>query len=146
MPKSVRLSVWFWFAAIGAGVFETILAVIQFFSGNMNASGSGIFFNVVIRLIIFAILSYIIVELRMGKNWARICLTILLGGIGTLSLVIGPITWLIEGHSLNELIETMNLYTVLFTLSRIVHLASVIVALVLMFQPDANKYYRKNVL
>jgi hypothetical protein len=118
-----------------------VLAMSEFIYGEMNASGINMFFNIVIRSIIFVILLYIIKQMCLGKNWARITLTVLLGGIGTLSLVIEPITLLMEGYSLNAL-EGANLFSILFSASRVVHLASIIMALVFMYQPSANAYFR----
>ncbi|UUZ81771.1 hypothetical protein LJK88_45590 [Paenibacillus sp. P26] len=77
-----------------------------------------------------------------GRNWARLVLAVLLGGIGTFSLVIDPVKWLMEGHAFGEAFAGMTVYSILFGLSRIVHLTFVILALVLMFRPAANPYYR----
>jgi hypothetical protein len=67
---------------------------------------------------------------------------VLLGGIGTLSLVIGPVTWLAEGGSLTDAVAAADLGSVLFAASRVVHLGAVIAAVILMFQPAANAYLR----
>ncbi|UUZ92090.1 hypothetical protein LJK87_42770 [Paenibacillus sp. P25] len=69
-------------------------------------------------------------------------MAVLLGGIGTFSLVIDPVKWLMEGHAFGEAFAGMTVYSILFGLSRIVHLTFVILALVLMFRPAANPYYR----
>jgi hypothetical protein len=67
---------------------------------------------------------------------------VLLGVIGTLSLVIDPISWLAEGNSLSEVFKEADLLFFLIAPIRIVHLAAVIAALVLMFLPAANTYFR----
>ena len=66
----------------------------------------------------------------------------LYGGFGTLSLVIGPITWLAEGGSLADAIAAADLGSVLFAASRLVHLGAIIAALILMFHPATNAYIR----
>jgi hypothetical protein len=142
VPQEVKWSFLLWLVAIAAGAFEMIIAVIQMFSRG-SGPGNGIFIQVGIRTIVFAALAYIIVKMYRGGNWARIVLAILLGGIGTLSLIIDPIKWILEGNSLDKAFAGMTLYSFLFGLSRIVHLASVIVAFFLMFRPSANKYYRE---
>ena len=81
-------------------------------------------------------------QLRQGKNWARVALAVLYGGIGTLSLVVGPVTWLAEGGSLADAVAAANLGSVLFAASRVVHLGAVIAALILMFHPAASAYLR----
>jgi hypothetical protein len=80
--------------------------------------------------------------MRLGKRWARLTLAVLLGGIGTLSLVIDPISWLAGGNSLSEIFIDADLLFFLIAPIRAVHLAAVIAALVLMFLPSANTYFR----
>jgi hypothetical protein len=141
VPQEVKTSVLFWFVAIAAGVFEMIVAVVGVLSRNPEA-GNSIFIQIGIRTIIFAVLVYMIMKMYRGKNWARIALAILLGGIGTLSLVIDPVKWILEGNSLDKAFAGMTLNSILFGLSRIVHLTSVITALIFMFRPAANRYFR----
>lgn len=117
-----------------------VISVIEILSRD-SGLGSSIFIAVGTRTIIFAGLVYIIIKMYRGRNWARIVLAILLGGIGTLSLVIDPVKWILDGNSLGGAFSSMTLHSFLFGLSRIVHLASVITALILMFRPAANKYF-----
>jgi hypothetical protein len=65
---------------------------------------------------------------------------VLYGGIGALSLVIGPVTWLAEGGSLSDAVAAADLGSVLFAASRVVHLGAVIAALTLMFTPTTNAH------
>jgi hypothetical protein len=80
--------------------------------------------------------------MRLGKRWARLSLAVLLGGIGTLSLVIDPISWLAAGNPLSEVFTEADLLFFLVAPIRVVHLVAVIGALVLMFLPAANTYFR----
>jgi hypothetical protein len=82
--------------------------------------------------------------MRLGKGWARNTLAILLGVIGTLSLVIDPITWLAQGNSLREVFADADLLFAFVAPIRAVHLAAVLGALVFMFRPAANAYFRAN--
>ncbi|MCU6792503.1 hypothetical protein OB236_10220 [Paenibacillus sp. WQ 127069] len=82
-----------------------------------------------IRTLIFGALTFIIMKMYRGKSWARIALIILLGGIGTLSLVIDPIKWLLEGNSLGTMFDGVELTSLLFAASRVVHLAAVLMLL-----------------
>ncbi|MGP4079160.1 hypothetical protein ACTWQL_04530 [Pseudalkalibacillus sp. R45] len=140
VPKEVRKSYLLWITAIAAGVFEMIIAVISSLSG--DSSVSILMVQALIRIVIFGILTLIIVKMYHGKNWARITLTILLSGIGTLSLVINPVKWLIEGNSLSTMFDGVNLTSLLFAASRLIHLAAVFAATVFMFRPAANRYFR----
>lgn len=141
VPGEIKKSFLFWLVAVAAGVFEMVISVTEILSRD-SGPGSSIFIAVGIRTIIFAGLVYIMMKMYRGRNWARIVLAILLGGIGTFSLVIDPIQWIMEGNSLDGVFTSMTLHFFLFGLSRIVHLASVITALILMFRPAANNYFR----
>jgi hypothetical protein len=98
--------------------------------------------GVAVRLLAFAGLGYLAARLRQGRNWARVALAVLYGGLGTLSLVVGPVTWLAEGGSLADAVGAADLGSWLFAASRVVHLGAVVAALVLMFHPAASAYLR----
>jgi hypothetical protein len=148
VPKEVQASFLLWLSAVAAGVLETIIRVIDSLTiGLASGSGgetdvTGAISNVVIRVIVYTLVVYIITRMRLGKSWARLALAVLLGVIGTLSLVIDPISWLAGGNSLSEVFKEADLLFFLIAPIRIVHLAAVIAALVLMFLPAANTYFR----
>src|SRR5829696_8551926 len=148
VPKEVQASFLLWLSAVAAGVLETIIRVIDSLTiGLASGSGgetdvTGAISNVVIRVIVYTLVVYIITRMRLGNRWARMTLAVLLGVIGTLSLVIDPISWLAGGNSLSEVFTQANLLFVLIAPIRTIHLAAVIAALVLMFLPAANTYFR----
>ena len=148
VPKEVQASFLLWLTAVAAGVLETIIRVIDALAiGWVSGSGgetdvSGAISGVVIRVIVYALVVYIITRMRLGKRWARLTLAVLLGVIGTLSLVIDPISWVAGGNSLSEVFTEANLLFFLIAPIRTVHLAAVIAALALMFLPAANTYFR----
>src|SRR5215203_5299184 len=148
VPKDVQASFLLWLTAVAAGVLETIIRIIDALAMGL-ASGSGgetdvtgVTSSVVIRMIVYTLVVYIITQMRLGKRWARITLAVLLGGIGTLSLVIDPISWLAGGNSLSDVFTEADLLFVLIAPIRTIHLAAVIAALVFMFLPAANTYFR----
>jgi hypothetical protein len=148
VPKAVQASFLLWLTAVAAGILETIIRLIDALAMGL-ASGSGgqtdvtgEFSGVLIRVIVYALVVYITTRMRLGKRWARLSLAVLLGGIGTLSLVIDPISWLAGGNSLSEVFTEANLLFFVIAPIRTVHLAAVIGALVLMFLPAANTYFR----
>jgi hypothetical protein len=144
VPREVQASFLLWLTAVAAGVLETIIRVIDASLIGL-ASGSGgeaDVIGVVIRVIVHAVAVYIIAQMRLGKRWARLTLAVLLGVIGTLSLVIDPISWLAGGNSLREVFTEADLLFVFVAPIRAVHLAAVITALVFMFLPAANNYFR----
>ena len=140
-PRQLRASFWFWLAAVATGLFETTLVVIDATAGEAG-SVAEVAVGVSVRLLAFTGLVYLAVRLRQGRNWARIALAVLYGGFGTLSLVIGPVTWLAEGGSLADAMAAA-VGSLLFAASRLVHLAAIIAALILMFHPAANAYIRE---
>jgi hypothetical protein len=142
VPKDVRASFVLWLAAVAAGVFETILAIIEAVSGHLALGTGGVIVGVSIRLLIFTVVVYVASRMLRGRNWARFVLAIGLGVLGTLSIVIGPVSWLAEGHTIGEFLEGADLMYLLFASSRAVHLIAVFAALVLMFRPAANDYFR----
>ena len=136
-PKDVRASFVLWLTAVGAGVAETVIRVIFTLTGDPESNG------LLLRVTVYAVAVYVAWQMRRGKGWARITLAVLLGGIGTLSLVVDPISWLAGGHSLDDFFAQANLLFVLIAPIRAVHLAAVIAALVLMFLPAATAYFRR---
>ena len=140
-PKQLQASFRLWLVAVAAGVFETVLVVVDATSGEVG-SAAEVAVGVAVRLLVFAGAVYLAAQLRQGRNWARVALAVLLGGLGTLSLVIGPVIWLAEGGSLAEAVAAADLGSVLFAASRVVHLGAVVAALLLMFHPAANAYFR----
>jgi hypothetical protein len=148
VPKVVQASFLLWLTAVAAGVLETMIRITDTFAMNW-ASGSGgetdltgVISGVLIRVIVYTLVVYIATRMRLGKRWARLSLAVLLGGIGTLSLVIDPISWLAGGNSLSEVFTEADLLFFVIAPIRTVHLAAVIGALVLMFLPAANTYFR----
>jgi hypothetical protein len=99
--------------------------------------------GLLIRVVVYAVAVYVIFQMRLGKRWARLTLAVLLGGVGTLSLVIDPILWLAAGNSLGEVFARADLLFVLVAPIRAIHLAAVLGALVFMFLPAANNYFRR---
>src|SRR5215216_7322369 len=100
VPREVQASFVLWLTAVAAGILETIIRVIYSLSVGSGSGGEADVTGVGIRVIVYAVAVYIIAQMRLGKRWARLTLAILLGGIGTLSLVIDPISWLAGGNSL----------------------------------------------
>jgi hypothetical protein len=140
-PSQLRASFWLWLLAVAAGLFETTLVVVDATAGGVG-SAAEVAVGVGVRLLAFTGLVYLATRLRQGRNWARIALAVLYGGLGTLSLVSGPVAWLADGGSVTDAIASADLGWVLFAASRLVHLVAIIAALILMFHPAANAYIR----
>jgi hypothetical protein len=139
IPTQLQASFRLWLLAIAAGLFETALAVIDATSAT-TGSAAQVAVGVAVRLLAFTVLGFLAARLRQGKNGARVALAVLYGGLGTLSLVLGPVSWLAEGGSPADAVAGADLLSVLFAASRVVHLGAVIAAVGLMFHPAANAY------
>ena len=143
VPKEVQASFLLWLTAVAAGVLETIIRVIDSLSVGSSSGGEAVVTGVAIRVVVYTVVVYIIVQMRLGKRWARLTLAVLLGVIGTLSLVIDPILWLAGSNSLREIFTGADLLFILIAPIRVVHLVAVVTALVFMFVPAANTYFRR---
>ena len=137
VPGEVQASFLLWLTAVAAGVAETAIRVIGSLAGGQESGG------LLVRAVVYAAAVYVATRMRIGKRWARLTLAVVLGGIGTLSLVIDPITWLAAGNPLGEVFARADLLFVLVAPIRAVHLAAVVAALVFMFLPAANAYFRR---
>ena len=144
VPREVQASFVLWLTAVAAGVVETSIRVIDALLMGLGSGSGGesSVTGVIVRLIVYTVAVYITAQMRLGKRWARLAVTVLLGGIGTLSLIIDPISWLAGANSLREVFTQANLLFFIIAPIRAVHLVAVIAALVFMFLPAANNYFR----
>lgn len=134
VPVPVRLSVMGWLTAITAGVLETLVRIVL-----PDPPTPG---QLAARFAIYTVVVALVLALRTGRNAIRWALAVLLGGIGTLSLVMEPLSWLLAGGSPAEFLATADGPTLLIVALRVAHLVAVFAALVLMFRPRANVFFR----
>jgi len=137
VPAPVQAAFLAWLGAIAAGVVETAVWVAQE-PWSLSDVGPGI----AVRAAIYCAAVCVFVLMRAGRNWARLVLTVVLGVIGTLSLVIEPVGWLLDGNSLGDAIAGAGAADWLIAISRAAHLAAVAAGVVLMYRPAANRYFR----
>ena len=135
LPPSVRGSVSSWLIAVAAGVLETLIHALT--SEDYNAA---VQFS--IRAVVYVLATAVILQLRRGRGWARIFLTVMLGGIGLVSLLVEPLTWWTAGGSPAAFVAAADASTRTVILVRAVHVIAVLVALALMYRPSANRYFR----
>ena len=133
-PAAVQLSVVLWLAAIGAGAAEALVHLLLPQPPTLGQLAA--------RFGIYAVLTVLVLALRTGRNSVRWTLAVLLGGFGTVSLVIEPVTWLLAGGSPGLFLVTADAPALVAAVLRIAHLIAVFSALVLMFRPAANAWFR----
>ncbi|MEV0696483.1 hypothetical protein AB0I53_00980 [Saccharopolyspora sp. NPDC050389] len=131
-PAAVRNSILLWLIAVGAGAVETLLHVVQ-------APAGPVLLQAAVRMLIYAALAALALRLRSGQNWVRIVLTVLLGGIGMLSMVGPPLVSALTGDGIAA---PADAWQVAFLLVRALHVIAVVGALVAMFRPSANRFFR----
>lgn len=142
IPLPVRTAFALWLVAVAAGVLETLLVVGEMVAGGSGAAGK-IAVGVTIRLVVFIAAVVTALYMRRGRGWARIALALGLGVVGTASLVAEPIRKLVQGESIGAAISHANALDLLFGASRALHVTAVLLAVVLMFLPAANAYFRQ---
>lgn len=139
-PLAVRVSFMFWLGAIGAALLEMAGAVYgALVDGDMPVTVLAL--NLVVRLAIFAAATTVMIQMRRGRRWARVVLTVALGVFGTASLVYGPIGWLLAGHSVPALLASTDAGFWYVAVARVLHLAGVACGMIAMFVPAANRYF-----
>lgn len=140
-PAPVRTAFALWVTAVAAGAFETVLAVGRMLADS-SGSGGGVAAGLAIRLPVFTAALLAARQMRRGRNWARIALALGLGVLGTASMVLQPIQALAQGRSLSWELAQAGPLDVVFGASRALHVGSVLSAVVLMFLPAANAFFR----
>ncbi len=92
----------------------------------------------IVWVVIAAAIIFVCIQMRAGQNWARITLTVL-GGIGALLGLFGLIGGLIAGIGFSVY---GSVYDILNLVLSLVATALLIAAIVLMYRPNANPYFR----
>ena len=134
VPVPVQFSVVGWRSAIAAGGAETLVRI-----GLPDPPTSG---QLTVRFAIYAVLTVLVLALLSGQTAVRWAVAVLLGGVGTLSLVMEPLSWLLAGGSPVTFLATADDPTLLVAGLRVAHLVAVLTAMVLMFRPRANAFFR----
>ncbi|MDF2708816.1 MAG: hypothetical protein K0R62_4468 [Nonomuraea muscovyensis] len=140
-PPVVRTAAMLWLFAVAAGAFEATLMVAGALAD--GAALGELLPGIAFRLAVFTAAVLLALRMRAGANWARWTLGVTLGVFGTLSLVVEPARWLLDGGSLGAALAEAGVVDWVFMGSRSLHLLAVLGAVTLMFQPRANAYYRE---
>ena len=134
-PATVQMSVVLWLAAIGAGAAEALVHLLLPEPPTLAQLAA--------RFGIYAVLTVLVLALRTGRAVVRWTVAVLLGGIGTLSLVIEPVSWLLAGGSPGAFLVAADAPALVAATLRAAHLVAVLSALALMFRPAANAWFRR---
>jgi hypothetical protein len=137
-PLTARWATSLWLVAVGAGVAETVVQVIQ--AHGDGASMSSLVGQIAVRAVIYGALFVVIDRyFRRGVRWSRYLLAGLLGTVGVASLVSEPIGWMIQ----NGDFTTINWSATFATIGvlRWIHLTAVLTALALTLHPQTAGWF-----
>jgi hypothetical protein len=135
LPTELFAATAIWIGAVGAGVTEALVHVFL-----MPDPPTGP--QLLMRGAIYAVVLALVLALPTGRAVVRWALAVVLGGVGTLSLVAEPVGWLAAGGDPAGFLATADGPTLLVVALRALHLAAVIAAMVLMFRPQSSAFIR----
>ncbi|MFF1374946.1 hypothetical protein [Streptomyces sp. NPDC058308] len=136
-PGIVRTAFALWLTAVAAGVFETVLAVAGEGSSTYGVT-DGFAWGVPLRMAVFSAAVLVAVRMRRGAGWARPALAGGLGALGAPPLVAGAV----HRPAIGDAVRDAGVLDVLVGGARVLFLAAVLMATVLMFRPAANAWFR----
>jgi hypothetical protein len=135
LPTELFAATAIWIGAVGAGVTEALVHVFL-----MPDPPTGP--QLLVRGAVYAVVLALVLALPTGRAVVRWALAVVLGGVGTLSLVAEPVGWLVAGGDPAGFLATADGPTLLVVALRSLHLATVIAAMVLMFRPRSSAFIR----
>lgn len=139
IPASVRRAAIIWAVAVAAGVFESVLAVIQ--AAHAGALGPSAWVGIAVRLVVYTLATALVMNLWKGRRWARVALTVLLSTIGLVSLAVPAAVAMVNGQTFVQAFSGGGTWGGMFLAVRLTHIACVVGATVLMFTRSANRYF-----
>lgn len=141
-PSPVRTAFWLWMAAIATALVELAVRLAIDPRGLTEAvPGSGP--ELLIRFAAYALLLVLATLMRRGGNVARHLLTVVFGGLGTLSLVAEPVGWIAGGGDVGAFLAGADAALWTMIVARALHVAAVLGAVVLAYLPASNAYFRR---
>ncbi|NYI94255.1 hypothetical protein HNR12_000532 [Streptomonospora nanhaiensis] len=139
-PAAVRTAAGVWAAAVALGVAESAVMAADLVSA--GTPWGELLPGLGVRAVVYGVVLAVVAALYGGRRWARPVLALGLGVVGTLSLVVEPVTWLLQG-GLAEGLPLLTPHLAVVAAPRALHVAAVFAALVLMYRPSANAYFRR---
>jgi hypothetical protein len=135
-PVSVRAAAGCWIGAVALGAVETVIVVGSSQAGDDPLPG------VLFRCAVYGAAVLATLRMRAGRRWARIALALVLGVVGSLSLLVEPVAWLADGNSLSAAFDDADSTWWAIAVARALHVVAVWVAVPRMFTGSANRYFR----
>ena len=138
-PWEIQLATVCWVGAVSAGGVETVLGAADALSTG-SAPTPAVLAGMALRAVLFTGVLAAASQLWNGRGWARGALAVLVGGLATMTLLSGPVGWLLDGAPWSAV--HLDPGFVSLAAVRSVHVLAVWAAIVLMFRPAASVYLR----
>lgn len=139
VPNDLRRAAVLWVIAVAAGGLESLLAVVR--AVNAGALGPNMWVGMAVRLVVYVLAVVLIMSLWHGRRWARAALTVLLSIIGLASLIGPAAVAVVSGQTVAQAFGGGGTWGWTFFAVRLMHIACVVGATVLMFTRSANRYF-----
>ncbi|ONI82472.1 hypothetical protein ALI22I_41110 [Saccharothrix sp. ALI-22-I] len=132
-PKSVDTAYLLWLVAAGIGILSNLIGFviasdIAAETGVETGAGTSI-----VSLIFAVLWILVVMQMRKGANWARIVLTVL-GGLSTIGNLLSLLAF--------GILFSIGFLGVISALFVVASLVTIIAAIVFMFMPDSNYYFK----
>lgn len=134
IPAPLRWSITAWLAAVAFGAAETLVRLAL-----PEPPTAG---EIVARTAVYAVVAVLVLTLSSGHTAVRTAVAVLVGVVGTLSLITEPVQWLAAGGSPAAYLAAADGPTLLVAGLRAGHVLAVLVALTTLFHPRVNAYFR----
>lgn len=95
------------------------------------------------RLVLYGLVGGVVWQLLRGRRWALWVLTIGIGGLGSASLLVGPMIWIASGAEVSATLRGWGGLEWLIAGARMAHLAAALGAVVLLLRPATWRFVRR---
>ncbi|MGH3615930.1 MAG: hypothetical protein ACRDRK_25720 [Pseudonocardia sp.] len=123
-----------WITAISAGVAEALVRLVL-----PDPPTSS---RLAVRFAIYVVLAVLVSALLTGRSTIGRVVAVVLGGVGMVSLVMEPLSWVLGGGLPTAYLAAADGSTPLVVGLRVVYVGAVLAALVLMLRPAAKAVFR----
>jgi hypothetical protein len=140
MPRAVRVSLMLWWLAIAMALVELVVPALLVSHTAAAFRSRGV--ELAVRGSAFCLLFLLSLQMAWGWNWARVALTLLFGGLGSLSLIMEPIGWIAAGGDVTGYHSDADAASWVVVIARLAHLLCVLAATGLMYARESRRYFR----
>lgn len=137
-PVLITPPVWVHLAC-GLMAVALISGVVE---GLARAAPTGSYGDLGPRLAVYALVGAVVLWFHSGQRWAHWSLLLGIGVVGTASLVVEPVTWVMSDPDVGDSLGAMAAADWVAAAARVVHVVTVLAAVALMLHPSTWRYVR----